>query len=788
MLFTNKLFSLELKDQENQIIDNLRKLCDDRGCEIAPTKTAGLLYQLAKIYRQRSPNKLSLIQSAALFNAAMVRTTDNVVQMQSDLRELCQHVLWLGKAKQTDQNLIEVAQNLFDGVKQMRTHARSQLATSPSRNVYASLNEYEMKKIEFVSNLQNHITADYLKLMRSISNQSILIMGDAPCHFCHAALGSLARKEVTPFSDFESIILLQEGVQQSIAYPNYLDYFRWFTVILQIIILNFGETIIPSVAIPSLNDYITENGDWFFDIYTPRGISFDGLMPHASKTPLGRQQQTNKKPWKTELIKPVSMMLDYLTSESDVKNGYHLADILRSTRLVFGNASVYNEFQFKLDEVGKTKNQNSSIDRILEVISEDLESYAVFDSLATVHKKKNFNVKRMIYRSSTIFISTLGKIHNLRCHSSFDIISELEKKHVITSKAGHNLKLAVAIACEIRLKTYIKNKAQSESLLMYPRKKETTQNQHFDLEGVADINDVIEYFKITFCLQKNIRAGYKESYYDDMRTVDKHVEAVIYFCFFQYQVALEIGKSLRKMHLAAENIEKVAAFTSFIKDCLYHLGRYAEALEETKYELSQELKLKPQNQPNIAKCHQDAAKCLLKLNKQSDAVIEFEKELTVRKNIAKIGQTDESILRNTRDIANTHYSSLNFKTALTWFQLEKQEIEAKKNFSRYCHDLSKCFGNIGGCLFKMNQFEDALENYAQAKNIVSSDVNFLEEVAFYWNKIGHCFFEMSKPEEALASYKNELKVLEQLSGVLTKKDDCFHNIATCVRALNRYPK
>ena len=64
-----------------------------------------------------------------------------------------------------------------------------------------------------------------------------------------------------------------------------------------------------------------------YDTITPRSISFDGLMPHACKMPLGPSQITVNKPFKTELIKPVSEMLECLSSEANLKNGYHLANI-----------------------------------------------------------------------------------------------------------------------------------------------------------------------------------------------------------------------------------------------------------------------------------------------------------------------------------------------------------------------------------------------------------------------------------------------------------------------------
>ena len=773
----------DLQLQEDTVIDELRLFCDGQGREIHPVETARLLHRLGKLYRQRSPDKLSLLQSAALFNAAIVRNPGNAEEVRNDLKELCFHVLKLSKAQHPNEDLIEAAKCLSEKVKEMRENALLELQNAPLRSSFDSLKDYELQKTEFVQNLQNHITSDYVELMKSVSDCSLQAIGDAPCQYSHVALGSLARKEVTPFSDFESIILLQEGVQRSIEYPNILDYFRWFTIILQIIILNFGETIIPSVAIPSLNDFTQNGKDWFFDVHTPRGISFDGLMPHASKTPLGRQQKTKKKPWKTELIKPVSQMIKYLEWEDDIKNGYHLADILATTRFVSGNPEVCEQFQSKLLQFSSNEKQFFSTRRIIEIINEDLQSFAVFDSLATAYKKMNLNTKRMIYRSSTIFISTLRKIHNLKSVSSFEIISELEEKHVITPHAAHNLKFAIAIACEVRLRTYMENKAQSESLPLHLTKSETAEDNHLDLGNIIDVKDAIEYFKITFCLQKNIRSGYQDNYHDDMRTVEKHVAAGISFCFFEYQAALDLGKSIREEYLAEAQVEKVAAFTSFIKECLYLLGRFSEALDEIRYELSLEFKFQPPNLKSIAKCHQDAAKCLLKLEQQIEAAKEFEKELNVRKQMQGNMFSSEDILLCLKNIANANFSCSEFKIALKWFQEEKREYETRASLARHCHDLSKCYGNIGGCLFKLQQYEDAFHYYKLA--LANTDAKLLEEIAFFWNKIGHCLFKLNKAEEALNSYKKELQVLQQLRGGDTKKEDCINNIATCLRILGK---
>ena len=46
-------------------------------------------------------------------------------------------------------------------------------------------------------------------------------------------------------------------------------------------IINLGETILPCMDIEVLRE------EWFYDDITPKGLSFDGFLDQASKTPLG---------------------------------------------------------------------------------------------------------------------------------------------------------------------------------------------------------------------------------------------------------------------------------------------------------------------------------------------------------------------------------------------------------------------------------------------------------------------------------------------------------------------
>jgi predicted nucleotidyltransferase len=148
-------------------------------------------------------------------------------------------------------------------------------------------------------------------------------LGQPPCDYAIIALGSVARMEATPFSDLEFAILFSDP-----TIGDKIDYFRVLTHFLHLKVINLGETILPAVGIEQLNDFQSSdpNGNWFFDSETPRGISFDGAMPWASKTPLGRMA-TEDKP-ALELIKTPEQMAEFQDEEISVKEGYHLGNVI----------------------------------------------------------------------------------------------------------------------------------------------------------------------------------------------------------------------------------------------------------------------------------------------------------------------------------------------------------------------------------------------------------------------------------------------------------------------------
>ena len=107
-------------------------------------------------------------------------------------------------------------------------------------------------------------------------------------------------------------------------------------------------------------------------------------------------------------------------------------------------------------------------------------------------------MKQVIYRSITLIISGLGRIYNIRVCSGFDIVSILAKQTRICHFAKHKLIYAVALACMIRLRWYLKKQEQCDELTDIDN-KQTTAIQ--TLLGIVGKSSTISYFQIAYALQ-----------------------------------------------------------------------------------------------------------------------------------------------------------------------------------------------------------------------------------------------------------------------------------------------
>ena len=96
---------MDLDETEKQVQLQLKQQCNSQSVEIEPKETAVLLNRLGLHCQTKSSNKISLIHSAALLNAALVRQPSNQ-EFQDNLLGLCKRVLKCVKSNKLDSNFV----------------------------------------------------------------------------------------------------------------------------------------------------------------------------------------------------------------------------------------------------------------------------------------------------------------------------------------------------------------------------------------------------------------------------------------------------------------------------------------------------------------------------------------------------------------------------------------------------------------------------------------------------------------------------------------------------------
>ena len=796
-------------DEEFKLAQHMKEnYCDDSGKEINAENAAETLHKIALIYKKKDPDKISLIKSAGLLNAAIVRNPSNVSQIKFDLSDLCRHILRQANAKKQNVDLIQKAEEVKASVNKLRNEVSEYLATKarhiPNHAEGKFARELKSKKVAAIRHINREVAYKYKQIMSGLSQFCEDIMGTPPCEYAIVGMGSLAREEITPYSDFEHIILLFDEKN----YTSYLEYFRWFSVIFHIIVLNVQETLVASLNICCLNDKNSSLGDWFYDAITPRGISFDGMMPHACKFPLGRQQHTKIKQFTTELIKPVSEMLQYLSSEADLKNGYHLADILTKTCFVFGNEDIFKQFVDGAQIYRDTKSAANTKKDIQQQVEEDLNNFSTRFRLTNLKSQNTINIKQFVYRSSTIFISALARKHNIPSNTCFGVIDELEKNDHFTYNTADKLRYAIAIACEMRLRVYTAKKSQCDNAI------DLTQDGMQKFLDIVGLASTINYFQITYCLQCevakqlnftklhfysnpeliNITIGltfginmtkfsdnpppltyrYWDSSKFDFDTCIEQLEANTELPI-QCELTKVLGqkKSKTLSRILNRNVAHCSQQSKLNANQILHIASFLKTANifDEAVDFFKQLRDIYQCQPksierdqNVAWTNYKIACCLNKLNKTTEALSYFKQTLEIQERIPPSGKS---------------FFSQEFSTVPSNVKFWKKipVVSETSEFREFLQnpvlsDLSDVFGllryagiaeileEISHCQTQLKKYDEAIKTLNQILEIIPRSKlaqmpNYLTNIHI---KIGQCWRKLHKYANALTHLHNALEI------------------------------
>lgn len=295
--------------------------------------------------------------------------------------------------------------------------------------------------------LQAMMTEGYRKLLEGLINDSIAHLGrGAPAVFAFAGLGSIARRELSPYSDLEFICLLET------ASPENLDYFRALNELLALKVVNMGETAYKFIRF--------EGGERSL---TPSGFHLDraGLSPlgvQGSQELIGSPSDLAALLRNGERIFVNAMSLAcHITGDSRLTVAYQ-----QEVRTVF-NPPKPSLFSTVFGGGGRRRSRKT---RAVEL----MENY-IGDFQPQLNQVKiddgTFEVKIELYRPLHGVVNALALYHGLSSQNTFDQINELQRGNLINHEGGEQLKRALRRAVLIRFETHLFYENEREALYYY---------------------------------------------------------------------------------------------------------------------------------------------------------------------------------------------------------------------------------------------------------------------------------------------------------------------------------
>ena len=486
---------------------------------------------------------------------------------------------------------------------QIREDIKLQLSTLPQQSIQTKTSHEN--EIDFIRQIYIQLHNKLRDYIKSLLGDCYKTLGNSPCKFAIVGLGSFARKEMTPYSDLEFMILLEEGQDTD----KNKDYFRHLTNLLHLKVINLGETILPAMAIDALNPAYRP-ADWiFFDDINRRGFAFDGAMPQACKTPLGKKDADSNSIF--ELIQTPSNMAAFHGEHPDggywFKKEEHLTSALMNTALIDGDNSLLEQYvqamNAKLDLMYDTKF------KLREYLANRLihENLQLFNPHLTEleYEGKLHDVKKDIYRIPTIFLDQLALFYRIDSSDNWTRLEILGRKKLIKNEGALSLQRVLTQALYFRLLTYFAYDAQTNQLNPLIRSANIDTSLitlHHFTPTLIGIQNLEESYKVITPFMQAMQAFYEgnilplrtDHFYDESLLtqarihirLSNYVEAKKYYkrLYQEQRDNLEISNEFGKLLLRLRKNEKATIYFKKVYNALSNdykakLDLYADCLK-----------------------------------------------------------------------------------------------------------------------------------------------------------------------------------------------------------------
>lgn len=292
------------------------------------------------------------------------------------------------------------------------------------------------------------ITESYKALLSDLLEESIKAYGKKPpTRFAMAALGSMSRCEMCPYSDVEFLFLIENDSEENRIY------FRQIAALMKLKIINLGETefgLIPN------------NDEDKRDSLTPKGFSIDGGL-----SPFGKQGIY-------ELIGTPEELAGLQREEWLRQHSAEIIVVNAMTALSFvsGDSSLVFQYQERMNAILNARPSFFSMftrepmlreSRAIELIEGHLREFEPQLGQDKIDLR-GFDVKKELYRPIQTVISALALYYGLNCRNTLEQLDELCALNIISLSGVANLKEVFNIILRLRLKTHLFYGSEKEVL------------------------------------------------------------------------------------------------------------------------------------------------------------------------------------------------------------------------------------------------------------------------------------------------------------------------------------
>ncbi|XP_078660862.1 uncharacterized protein LOC144905201 [Branchiostoma floridae x Branchiostoma belcheri] len=745
------------------------------------------LCKLGDVYSKRGQQTGDggdFVKAAALYNAAIARSEDQVLNsnIEIGIKEVeksflkCTLGIYTNLSQDDTEKHKKQLKEMRDQIKLEMETIDQQLDPYVHDEDDPCVREIEAKRAQAVRQLFEKIAQQRKEFISLLVEECIGLMGPPPCKYALIGLGSQATGLVTPYSDLEFAILEEKESEECLVY------FRNLTHYLHLKVVNMGETILPALGIKSLNDFYSENplDNWYYDSVTPRGFAFDGSMPKASKTPLGRQGTKNKPP--SELICTPENMVSLLQNDVTLhlKEGYHLATILRNPCLIAGDQDLIDTFKDITGKILQADGGKMAQQLVLQTLRENMESYRNDTVLAML-----IDVKKEIYRFPAVLVDCLA-LFSVRIIPTtvWETIEEMENQQVISPNNAHHLTVLTSISAELRLRTYMANGGQKENLSAMASMEATMHEHKSSIHTNDNITKVLKpvfhlpsekqlfrYYHTAVPLKSFLfkgsgeRSGIKSSvcFYDN----SSKVQGMMYANLCKYELAIRyFHKAL--VESRDEDSQKVDILRN-LGDAVCMLGDYQKAISYYKQALQIYRSIYGQTKahPHIASLLNSLGLAWNDLGDYRKAISYHEQALQMHRCI--YGQTTEhpNIATTLNNLGVTWRYLGDYKKTISYLEQALQmawntcvcvkEAFPHKRIAESLVNLGSAWGQLGDHRKAMDYHEKGLLIYrsmygqATAHPVIAMAFN---QIGFSWIHLGDYKRAISYHEQALQIYKN----------------------------------